>query len=44
MEQLKFYELLIMSVEEYPHIYDKTEVSYKDEIMVINNRNFEEWS
>ena len=33
METLKFDELLIMSVEGYPQIYNKTKTSYKDEIM-----------
>ena len=33
MEKLKFDELLIISVEEYPHIYDKTKASSMDEIM-----------
>ena len=37
MEQLKFDELLIMSVEGYPHIYDKSKASYKDEIMRDNS-------
>ena len=30
MEQLKFYELLIMSVKGYPHVYDKSKASSKD--------------
>ena len=37
MEQLKFYELLVMSVEGYPHVYDKSKASYKDEIMKDNS-------
>ena len=37
MEQLKFYELLIMSVEGYPHVYDKSKASSKDEIMKYNS-------
>ena len=32
MEQLKFDELLIMSVKRYPHVYDKS----KDEIVKDN--------
>ena len=38
MEQLKFDELLIMSVEGYPHVYDKSKASSKDEIMKDNSR------
>ena len=37
MEQLKFDELLIISVEEYPHIYDKWKASSKDEIVKDNS-------
>ena len=33
MEQLKFYELLIMSVKGYPHVQDKSKASSKDEIV-----------
>ena len=36
MEQLKFYELL-MSVKGYPHIYDKSKASSKDEIVNDNS-------
>ena len=37
MEQLKFYELLIMSVKWYPHVYDKSKASSKDEIVNDNS-------
>ena len=37
MEQLKFYELLIMSVKVYPHVYDKSKASSKDEIVKYNS-------
>ena len=37
MKQLKFYELLIMSVKGYPHVYDKSKASSKDEIMKDNS-------
>ena len=37
MEQLKFDELLIMSVEGYLHTYDKSKAHYKDEIMKNNS-------
>ena len=37
MEQLKFYELLIMSVKGYPHVYDKSKASSKDEILKDNS-------
>ena len=37
MEQLKFYELLIMSVEEYPLVYDKLKAFSKDEIVKDNS-------
>ena len=37
MEQLKFYELLIMSVKSYPHVYDKSKASSKDEIVKDNS-------
>ena len=37
MEQLKFYELLIMSVKGYPHVYDKSKASSKDEIVKVNS-------
>ena len=37
MEQLKFHELLIMSVQEYPLIYDKSKASSKDEIVKDNS-------
>ena len=33
MEQLKFYELLVMSVKGYPHVYDKSKASSEDEIV-----------
>ena len=33
---LKYHELLILSVEGYLHVYDKTEASYEDEIMKDN--------
>ena len=36
MEQLKSDELLIMSVKGFPHIYDKSKASYKNEIMKDN--------
>ena len=37
MEQQKFYELLIiMSVRRYPHVYDKSKASSKDEIVKDN--------
>ena len=37
MEQLKFEELLIMSVEVYPRVYDNSKASSKDEIMKDNS-------
>ena len=37
MEQLKSYELLIMSVKGYPHVYDKSKASSKDEIVKDNS-------
>ena len=37
MEQLKFYELLIMSVKGYPHVYDKSKASSNDEILKDNS-------
>ena len=38
MEQLKFYELLIiMSVKGYPHVYFKSKASSKDEIVKDNS-------
>ena len=37
MEQLKFYELLMMSVKGYPHVYDKSKASCKDEIVKDNS-------
>ena len=37
MEQLKFNELLIMTVEGYPHVYDKSKASCKNEIMKDNS-------
>ena len=37
MEQLKFYELLIMSVKRYAHVYDKSKASHKDEIVKDNS-------
>ena len=37
MEQLKFYELLIMSVKAYPHVYNKSKASSKDEIVKDNS-------
>ncbi|KAJ4433911.1 hypothetical protein ANN_16224 [Periplaneta americana] len=36
MEQVLFDEILILSVEENPHVYDKRRVSYKDEKMKEN--------
>ncbi|KAJ4430146.1 hypothetical protein ANN_22356 [Periplaneta americana] len=36
MEQLLFDEILILSVEENPHVYDKRRASYKDEKMKEN--------
>ena len=42
MEQLKFYELLIMSVKGYPNVYDKSKASSKDEINNNNNNLFKE--
>ena len=36
MEQLKFGELLFMSIEGYPHVYDKSKASSKDEIIKDN--------
>ena len=35
MEQLKFYELLIMSVQGYPHVYDKSKSEKIIKIFVI---------
>ena len=37
MEQLKFGELLIMSIQGYPHLYDKSKASSKDEIIEDNS-------
>ena len=37
MEQLKFYELLIMSVKRYPHVYDKSKASSMVEIVKDNS-------
>ena len=37
MEQLKFYELLMMSVKGYSHVYDKSKASSKDEIVKDNS-------
>ena len=37
MEQLKFYELLIMSVKGYPHVNDKSKAFSKDEIVKDNS-------
>ena len=37
MEQLKLDDLLVMSVEGYPHVCDKSKASYKDEIMKDNS-------
>ena len=37
MEQLKFYELPIMSVKGYPHVYVKSKTSSKDEIVKDNS-------
>ena len=37
MEQLKFYEMLIMSVKGYPHVHDKSKASPKDEIVKDNS-------
>ena len=39
MEQLKFSELLIMSrpTEGYPHVYDKSKASSKDEIISLTD-------
>ncbi|KAJ4428655.1 hypothetical protein ANN_25648 [Periplaneta americana] len=36
MEQVLFDEILILSVEENPHVYDKRRASYKDEKMKKN--------
>ncbi|KAJ4430282.1 hypothetical protein ANN_22494 [Periplaneta americana] len=36
MEQVLFDEILILSVEENPHVYDKRRASYKDEKMKEN--------
>ncbi|KAJ4432036.1 hypothetical protein ANN_20650 [Periplaneta americana] len=36
MEQVSFDEVLILSVEENPHVYDKRRASYKDEKMKEN--------
>ena len=36
MEQVLFDEILILSVEEKPHVYDKRRASYKDEKMKEN--------
>ena len=37
MEKLKFYESLIMSVKGYPHVYDKSKASSKDQIVKDNS-------
>ena len=37
MEQLKFGELLITSIVGYPHVYDKSKASSKDEIIKDNS-------
>ena len=37
MVQLKFDEFLMMSVEGYPHVYDKSKASSKDEIVKDNS-------
>ena len=37
MEKLKFNELPNMSVMGYPHVYDKSQVSSKDEIVKDNS-------
>ena len=37
MEQLKFNELLIMSVERFPRVYNKSKASSKDEIIKDNS-------
>ena len=37
MEQLKFCELLLMSVKGYPYVYDKSKASSKDEIVKNNS-------
>ena len=36
MKQVLFDEILILSVEENPHVYDKRRASYKDEKMKEN--------
>ena len=37
MEKLKFYELPNMSIMGYPHVYDKSQASSKDEIVKDNS-------
>ena len=37
MEELKFGELVIMSIEGYPHVYDISKASSKDEIIKDNS-------
>ena len=37
MKQLKFSELFIISIEGYPHVYDKSKASSKDEIIKDNS-------
>ena len=37
MEQFKFYELVIMGVKGYPHVYDKSKASSKDGIVKDNS-------
>ena len=37
MEKFKFYEFPIMSVKGYPHVYDKSKASSKDEIVKDNS-------
>ena len=37
MKQLKFGELLIVNIEGYPHVYDKSKASSKDEIIKDNS-------
>ena len=38
MQQLKFGELLFMSIEGYPHVYDKSKASSKDEMIKDNSK------
>ena len=37
MEQFKFGELLIMSIEGYPHVYGESKASSKDQIIKDNS-------